>query len=175
MDRLPLDAERLLEKLRQLDDPTTEERQRADAGVRRMLAAHRVRNPPRLPAPVVRPSLQFGSAPAWSIGTRKLLWGSASLAVLLALGFWGVSAWRESARSAGAYASQERTSAPTAPAPATGSQPESPLAVSPQNISRSDGAVSTSSDTPWVKPADGARSAAAAIASRAVAGTGRPS
>lgn len=128
MDRLPLDAEQLLEQLRQLDDPTPEERQRADAGVRSRLAAHGVRNLPRPLAPILPSSPHACSAPVW----KQLLLGSASVVVLLALGAWGTSAWRKNEGSRRADASRETMGAPVAPA-APRIQPELPPLAATQS------------------------------------------
>ena len=96
MDKLPPDAKELLERLRFIDDPTPEERRRADAGVRNLLAVRGLRKPLRLPGLTPLPALQLSAAtaPALSGGPgSKLLWGTTAV-VVLALGVWAGQSWR---------------------------------------------------------------------------------
>jgi hypothetical protein len=112
MDELPLHARRLLDVMRRLDDPEPALRARADAGVRRALAAHGMGDMPAL-EPSARATAPTGLR--LSLGV-KLALGLSAVAVLAA-GVWQLRAAQDDGAQRALPQSQASVRAPELPAP----------------------------------------------------------
>lgn len=106
MAELSAEAKRLLVQLREVDDPTRDERASADAAVRRMLQAQGVQELP----PLLEPVNTAKSLAAGSGALLKLAWVLGA-ALMATAGFLGVDAMR-SARELAAPSRVERTPPP---------------------------------------------------------------
>jgi hypothetical protein len=135
MSELTPEAKRLLAQLRDVDDPTSDERNTGDAAVRRMLATHGMQNlPPLRPASAPQISAKPPLGAARSGAAVKLAWvlGTAFVATL---GIVGIGAWRASSPAATLPAREPASStqpASAAPQPqAAADVPAEPLPASP--------------------------------------------
>lgn len=105
MVELSPEAKKLLAQLREVDDPSPEERQSAHAAAQRMLRAQGLRTLPRMPA-------SLKTAAAGGGGVVKLVWG---LGIFAALGLLATLAMRTPEQSLSAEVA--RQPAPSAPTP----------------------------------------------------------
>lgn len=106
MADLSPEAKRMLAELRGVDDPTPAERSSGDAAVRRMLETHGMELPPATPNTSTALAARSGAV------INKLAWLFGA-ALLAAMGFWGVDAWRSSHTTARATSAEPTSPSPT--------------------------------------------------------------
>src|SRR6185312_13743939 len=99
MVELSPEAKKLLAQMREVDNPTSDERASAHAAAQRMLRAQGLRTLPRLPA------AELGATAASGGTSVKLVWG---VSVVATLGLLAALAWRRAAPTPSAEVAHPR-------------------------------------------------------------------